>query len=89
MLGASPERGKVMNIPSNQHNADEVTDFGPWTIYVFTGYATKIIDVYYNDVFLTTLTAMIEDDAEAFTKSRLGWIAEEYAVEIAKIGVNA
>jgi hypothetical protein len=74
-----------MNIPSNVHNANYVEDIGPWTIYVYEGFTTDILDVYYLDTYLDTLTFMRDGNTIPHFLTKIKYLEEFYAVEIEKI----
>lgn len=72
-------------MPQDQHLADEVADIGKWTIYVYFGIARNVIDCYYLDTFVASLSVPPVFEADSEFRHRIQWLEEEFAVELEKI----
>lgn len=79
----------MTTMPQDQHLADEVADIGKWTIYVYCGITRNVIDCYYLDVFVASLSVPPVFEADSEFRHRIAWLEEEFSVELEKIRRNA
>jgi hypothetical protein len=85
MVRVPNQRGTTVNMPQDQHLADEVEDIGKWTIYVYYGFGHNIVDCYYLDTFVDSIRVAPVFEAKDEFRHRISWLEENYSVELEKI----